>query len=228
MALADTGSAPYAPLKGVTSLIEQARGKGFATPVTVSSITRLGIEASLARRTLATLKLLDLLDDEGELTPTMKAIKLAPTATFQATLADWLREAYKPIFAHVEPTDEAQKVADQFRYYEPQGQRNRMVSLFLGLCAYAGLIEKVPPMPRGGGNKAKAGPKGAKPDAAKEGKSKTQENLTSPTPKLGDARQRYVDMLLAKAAEQAEPDATLLDRIERALGIAASSEVSTS
>jgi hypothetical protein len=37
---------------------------------------------------------------------------------------------------------------------------------------------------------------------------------------LSGARERYVEMLLAKAAQSDQPDDRLLDRIERALGIA--------
>jgi hypothetical protein len=67
----------------------------------------------------------------------------------QGVLVEWLHNVYAPIFQYVDPaTDDVQRVIDQFRNYEPVGQRNRMVTLFLGLCERAGIIEAVPPIPR--------------------------------------------------------------------------------
>jgi Family of unknown function (DUF5343) len=148
MALADTGPAPYAPDRAVGLVIDYARDKSLATPVTASTLARIGVEKSLAQRTLSTLKQLDLLTDAGELTPTMNKIRTAPTDALQAVLQEWLRETYKPIFTYVEPTDDVPRIIDQFRHYSPEGQRNRMVTLFLGLCVRAGMIEKEPPIPR--------------------------------------------------------------------------------
>ena len=36
--------------------------------------------------------------------------------------------------------DDVKKVSEAFRGYKPEGQRSRMVSLMIGLFAYAGLI----------------------------------------------------------------------------------------
>ena len=51
-----------------------------------------------------------------------------------------LRAAYRPIFAFVDPaTASHDEIRDAFRGFTPVGQQQRMVTLFLGLCAYAGL-----------------------------------------------------------------------------------------
>lgn len=233
MALADTGPAPYAPTKAVLLMINLYRVKTIAVPITAAAIHRHGVEESLARRTLSSLKQLDLLDDDGNPTPTMKKIKVAGDDQFKAVLADWLREAYKPIFTYCDPSD-LEKVSTQFRHYEPTGMRNRMVTLFLGLCAAADLIEKVPAMPRSsqtsrGTTQRTAKPKDTKPNDTKLKETVGKEHQVEhrDTPNVEDARARYVDLLLAKAAEQDEPPDELLDRIERALGIAPK-EASTS
>jgi len=229
MALGDTGQAPYAPARAVLLVIDRYRDKGLTVPVTVVTLNRLGIEESLARRTLASLKQLDLLDESAAPTPTFDTIKKASTADLQSILEQWVRAAYAPIFSFVEPTDEVQRIIDQFRHYEPAGMRNRMVTLFLGLCAAAGIIPEVPPIPRVG---ATAAGTVSNATAKRQGRRKLPnqrtpppdpKGITPPTSKLPvadtDVRQRYVDLLLAKAAEQDTPDPELLDRIERALGI---------
>jgi len=219
MALEEDGKAPYAPVNAVMLMIELFREKTLTLPITAASIHRAGVEESLARRTLASMKQLDLLDDDGNPTPTMQKIKVAGTDEFQAVLADWLREAYKPIFTYCEPT-ELEKVTKQFRHYEPVGMRNRMVTLFLGLCATAGLIDKVPSMPRGRvakGTTPKPPPR-AKDIAAKLKADKTKADETI-TPATQTAIDRYAAMLMAKAEALDDPPADLLDRIERAIGI---------
>ncbi len=231
MALADKGPAPYAPVKAMMTMIGLFRDKTIPLPITTTSIERAGVEASLARRTFAAMKQLDLLFDDGNPTPTMQKVRVAGTDSYQAVLADWLREAYKPIFLYVDPAaDDVQKVTDQFRHYEPAGMRNRMVTLFLGLCAEAGLISQVPPMPRAKttGVKVPVQPRSKKIERQRFRGGSNGNGNKKPAPArppaaavqgLDAARQRYVDLLLTKASE-GDPSADLLDRIERALGIA--------
>lgn len=223
MALDVSGPAPYAPVRAITMVIEFARNKGIKQ-VDLVALERIGIEASLVRRTLAALKQLDLLNEEGQPTETFEKIRLAPSDQYHVVLAEWLQEAYKPILTYVEPTSEVQKIVDQFRPYEPAGQRNRMATLFLGLCAYSGLIEEPPPMPRGA---KRSGAPSKKAASTTRATTKSEGTRTppagpkhNPPPDTGGVRQRYVDLLLEKAAEQDTPDPELLDRIERALGIA--------
>ncbi len=219
MPLTESGPAPYAPWTAVERVIEHARDKGLSFPLTTEKVARLGVEDSLSRRTLAAVKQLDLVDDEGLEAPTLERIRLAPTSDLQTVLAEWVQNAYQPIFAHVDASDEVQKIADQFRYYEPSGMRNRMVSLFLGLCTMAGLIPAMPIMPRGrGGKKTDQKGKGVtKPTAKATVPPKTPPREEKPITKT--ARDRYADFLLDKARSQDNPDPELLDRIERALGI---------
>jgi hypothetical protein len=58
-----------------------------------------------------------------------------------------LKGAYAEVFAFVDPAkDDDIKIRDAFRSYNPAGQQERMVTLFQGLCAAAGLIpEKAAP-----------------------------------------------------------------------------------
>lgn len=220
MALAENGKAPYAPVSAVMLMIELFREKSIPLPITAAAIHRAGVEESLARRTLATMKQLDLLDDDGNPTATFQKIKVAGPDKYQAVLQEWLQEAYKPIFTYCEPAD-TEKVSTQFRHYEPTGMRNRMVTLFLGLCAAAGLIEKMPAMPRtrvAKGTTPRQPPK-AKHVASKLERDRTRVEPPQPDPATQASIDRYADMLMKKAESMDEPPADLLDRIERALGI---------
>ena len=222
MALETTGTAPYAPARTIIALIDQYRDKGLPTPITKTTLQRAGVEESLSARTLQALRILDLIDDDGQPTETLTAIGLAKTEDLPSVLAGWVQAAYREVFAFINATDDVQRITDQFRHYQPAGMRNRMVTLFLGLCAKAELIPELPKMPR----TTKLAPKFTpKPKAASTPKAdppppKEHSRHASDDSALTDARQRYIDILLARAADSPDLDVDLLDRIERAIGIA--------
>lgn len=148
------GPAPYAPPATVLHVIDRWRNLRMSTPFTTDVLERAGVTASLSPRTLQALKLLDLLDEDGEPTEMMQDLSTARSDEFTARLEAILRAAYEDVFAFVDlENDPYERAEDAFRNYTPRGQRPRMVTLFLGLCEAAGL--KVPqPSARG---KKKAG-----------------------------------------------------------------------
>src|SRR5205823_3363705 len=98
---------------------------------------------SLAPRTLQTLKLLNLIDDDGHPTDEFVELRKVPSDQYKERLASLLRVAYADLLAHVDPTkDEYERIREGFRVYNPPGLRDRMVTLFLGLSEYAGLISE--------------------------------------------------------------------------------------
>ena len=219
MALGTEGVAPYAPSRTIVGLIEQYRDKDLPTPITKTTLERAGVEASLSSRTLQALKILDLIDDDGEPTDTMKAIRVATTTDLPSVVAGWVQAAYREILAFVNPDADVQRIADQFRHYKPMGMRPRMVTLFLGLCAYAQLIPELPKMPRTSKPATNGKATTAKPKTSPVVEQRAPVNKDKTPPPPGDALQRYIDMLLTKAAQSDELDGALLDRIERALGM---------
>ncbi len=209
-----TDSWPYAPSKAVVGIIEGYRKTGFGgLPVTDATIERGGVSKSLIPRTKAALRRLDLIDEEGRPTDQFETLKNAPGDEFLPRLGEWLRSTYAPIFAFCDPSSAtAAEVEDAFRGYKPEGQRPRMTSLFLGLCEYAKIIESAPSKPRGRHAQA-----GTQPKTAAAAKPPTTPPVV---PAVSPAKQQYLDMLLERANAQTELDPDLLDRIERALGIA--------
>jgi hypothetical protein len=134
-------AAPYAPPATVLQVINSLRDRGLTTPITSDVLLRAGISESLVPRTLRSLIGLELIGDDGYLTPAMESLRRAASSEFKARLAEHVRAVYEEVFQFTDPAkDDSKRIADAFRVYEPIGQRGRMVTLFLGLCEAAGII----------------------------------------------------------------------------------------
>lgn len=133
--------APYAPTSAILDIVRRYRERGLQSPVTSEVLARAGVSESLIPRTLQALQTLDLLNADGTPTSVLEGLRLAPEAEFQRRLEDWLKASYADVFSFVDPTkDDATRIRDAFRSYQPVGQQERMVSLFQGLCSAAGLV----------------------------------------------------------------------------------------
>lgn len=140
MSIEQNGPAPYAPPSALLSLLEAVRDRDLPTPYSVDVLVRAGVTEALAPRVLKTLRLLDLIDDENQPTQQLLDLAKAGSSDYKARLADVIRSAYADVFRYVDPgQDSMEKIQDQFRHYTPRGQRERMVTLFLGLCEFVGL-----------------------------------------------------------------------------------------
>lgn len=139
MAVTADRPAPYAPTKAILGIIDRYR-HGLRPPITTDVLARAGISDSLISRTLQTLITLDLINEDGAPTPTLEGIRMAPEAEYKKRLEDWVKGVYADVFSYVDPTrDDETRIRDAFRTYQPVAQQPRMVSLFQGLCAAAGL-----------------------------------------------------------------------------------------
>jgi len=139
------GSTPYAPTKAITEVIERYRNPGLPHPLTVESLGRVGVSASLGPRVLQTFKIFGLITDDGKFTSEFETLRTAPTPDFKPKLVELLRSIYAEVFSVVEPAGATwEEVRDAFRGFTPHGQINRMVSLFLGLLEYAEYGESLP------------------------------------------------------------------------------------
>lgn len=162
--------APYAPSKAVTGVIDRYRDRGLPDPLTTGNLEQVGVPASMAPRTLQALRFLGLVDEGGNRLESFEQLKRAKTDEYPAMLAEIVRAAYLPVFTVVDPaTDTDTAVADAFRGYEPQAQREKMLALFRGLCVAAGIIERTG-RPKGGApKKPTGGALAAKPRPPKKG-----------------------------------------------------------
>jgi hypothetical protein len=150
MAMRVDGPAGYAPTKTVVQILDRMRATGLPTPLTLDSLVRIGVSKSLAPRTLQTLRLLDLVDEQGSATEALEDLRRAPNAEFKSKLVALLKSVYSDVFAILEPSGASyEQVQDAFRGFTPAGQRDRMVTLFLGLLQYAEYGGDLPTAPRG-------------------------------------------------------------------------------
>jgi hypothetical protein len=80
------------------------------------------------------------MDASGAPSETFERLRLAPHAEFQTRLGEWLNTTYSDVLAYLNPaTATEMDLRDAFRNYKPIGQQGRMVSLFSGLYAAAGI-----------------------------------------------------------------------------------------
>jgi len=141
--------APYTAAGTILDLIERGRSRGLPTPVTSEVLVRAGIAETMIPRTLQSLQILDLIDENGQPTQTFENLRVAPESELKSRFEDWLKYAYADVFAFVDLSkDDETRIRDAFRSYQPAGQQHRMALLFQGLCAAAGLIPEKPPKAR--------------------------------------------------------------------------------
>lgn len=158
MVMKVAGPAGYAPGKTITALIDRFRNAGLPSPLTIESLQRVGVTASLAPRTLQTLKLLDLVDEQGRTTQQFQDLRRASTAEFKSELITLLKSVYADVFEVVEPASATlEQIQDAFRSFTPQGQRDRMVSLFLSLLEYTEYSDSLPSVRASSGTRPAGG-----------------------------------------------------------------------
>jgi hypothetical protein len=135
--------APYAPILNVVEFIHTVRDRDMPQPVTPATLQAIGIPEGNAPRTLQALKFLHVLQEDGFYDAAAQRLKLAGTDEYPEILAELVRDAYQLVFKVVDPaSDPEYRIADAFRQYQPDGQRSRMVTLFMGLCAEAGIVTR--------------------------------------------------------------------------------------
>ncbi|MBT1605309.1 DUF5343 domain-containing protein [Curtobacterium flaccumfaciens] len=132
------GTAPYAPASSVLDVIMARRKDPTLRYFDNEALEKLGIRESLVPRTAQALRLLDLLTDDGFVTPTFEGLISAPPGDLPRALEKLIRRAYKPIFEDLDPTVASTNALEQaFALFQPPGQRSRMVSMFQGLMRAA-------------------------------------------------------------------------------------------
>jgi hypothetical protein len=228
MPIEPLGPAPYAPPATVLTTLKWHWQKGLPTPITTEVIERIVESESLAPRVTKTLRLFELVDDEGQPTPQFQELAHAPTEDdFKARLAAIVQVAYADVIQYIDfDTVSTEQIEGQFRRYTPRGQVERMAVLFRGLCLYTGLMagssDEAHTVMQPTRNRR---PKPATPRTPKgggDGDQGSKEREDAPPPvALTDAKSRYLNLLLKQADENPTPE--LFDRIERVLGVAPTS-----
>lgn len=233
MTLQPDGQMPYAPAKVITGLMDKHRFQTLRSPVDAALLKRHGVTDSLIPRTLASLRLLGLIDTSGTTTSAFETLRRASEEQYQEEVAGLLHQVYASVFEVLDmnnPTPTA--LANAFRLAEPAGQRPRMISLFTGLCEYAGLMS---PQVRKSRVPSSSTPKSPSPATKTSRKvtpvvapkvpAQTDQNPGGggggkPDEVSVDAMRRlYFDALIEKFKASDGTDGELLDRIDRLVGL---------
>lgn len=134
--------APYAAPGTVMAVVQRYRDRDLPTePFTPQMLVEIGVPTGSSHRTLRTLEYLGLVDPgTNEVTPTWKNLRIATDEEFTSAFEAVVRKAYADVFTVVDPARDSQtQISNMFRRYAPATQRDRMVTLFLGLCEAAGI-----------------------------------------------------------------------------------------
>lgn len=190
---------------------------------------RLGYPESYANRTLRSLRMLDLITDDGAPTDALKELQRASDEEFVSRLEQVVRTGYAEVFQAVDPaTSSESQIETAFRFYSPQAQRDKMVALFMGLCDAAGILppDKAPPRRsmrvekdsaarRSSGGDPGTGSRAARRSGSTNGERKTPDPKPPVVTDKAALKTKYIEVLIEKAA--ASDDDKLLDRIEALL-----------
>ncbi len=141
MSLQPNGPAPYTTVSAFTTVIDWFRDKGGSGTIDAETVVRAGVSESLGRRTIQSLRLLDLIDGQGQPTAQFKDFaQIRGEDEYKSRLQEWLRAEYAEVLQFCDPsTDSYDRIVEAFRGYEPAGQRRGMASLMIGLWKHSGL-----------------------------------------------------------------------------------------
>ena len=142
MKLEHGGNAPYTSGTALIAVLDWFRERaGEGARIDQSTLGRIGVPDSIGSRTLSSLALLGLIDENSM--PTSEWVKMSKVRgddEYRDTFQQWLREAYSDVLSFCDPTsDDYAKIVQGFLGYKPVGQRKAMASLLVSLWKHAGL-----------------------------------------------------------------------------------------
>ena len=94
--------APYAPADSVLKVLHHIRDKQAPTRLDQRSLSMMGIPDGNVGRVLLAMRFLQLIDEEGLPTPTLRRLERSGTE-YAGLLAEVLRAAYSVVFEYVNP-----------------------------------------------------------------------------------------------------------------------------
>lgn len=133
--------APYTTASAAVTIMEAFRERGLPGPINGDVLIKVGVPESLVRRTLQSLRDLELIGKNGNPTEVWTALRQTRgDEEYRARLQAWLRDVYQDILTYGDPSrDSLSQIQEAFRTYQPAGQRKAMAALLVGLWRYAGL-----------------------------------------------------------------------------------------
>jgi hypothetical protein len=136
--MAENKIRPYAAVGNVRDLLRRYRNRNLPETIGQETLSLAGVPEGMISRTLVTFKFLGLLNEASEPTELWKALNDVDEGSYPEMLSRIIRAAYADTFEHIDPsTDSQDRIRAFFQQYQPKSQIDRMVTLFLALCADA-------------------------------------------------------------------------------------------
>jgi hypothetical protein len=208
---------PYISFKTLTNLLERLKEKHIPPRIDRSYLS--GMSNGYQSQVIAALRWLDLIGDNGEVTPL-----LGDLATDEARrpelIGDLLRDRYGRIVALGDQNATQGQLEEAFREFGVSGSTLRKaIAFYLNAAQFAEMRVsphfKTPPVRSADGKPATRKPKAT---AGRDPKAEEGGEVPEAGAKPTNLQSRYVEMLLKKVETQEQMDDALLDRIEKLLG----------
>jgi len=136
---------PYSPGNRTVDVVSRIHEGKTPQVLTLKALQSLGVPEGNAARVQKTLRFLGLITPEHQLDGAAVRLRKATSDEYQGTLAELIRAAYQPIFESYDPaTATDTDLNNAFKPYDPAGQRQNMIGLFMPLCREAGLAPQSP------------------------------------------------------------------------------------
>ena len=222
-------SAPYMSFQSFRNLLDQLSGQ-HVLPDTFDRSFFGQVSGSLVAQTRGTLKFFDLIDETYRPTDRLRALMVADEQVRISGLRELARIKYASVLDLGSNATQGQ-LEQEIRKTGLNGQSiTKAVTFYLGLAEYTGLpvspyFKKTSP-PRSSasasGNGARRGSRRKKPPAKVQSPPTNETDSGSTGEPLEEKKLRYIDMLmkLAEGADNGDAQQDLLDRLEKALGMA--------
>ena len=203
---------PYFPWPALPALAQRMATHGPPTRIDKSYLDNQsgGMQTAI----LSGLRWLRLIQEDGRLTDAFIQLAEADEAGRKEVITNLLRARYGPIIELGTRNATQLELEEAFRTeFGAQGEtRRKGISFYLKAAAYAGVpVSRNWKPPRATVVRSARRKAGQRRTAGGEAVPSANSHPRS------DLRRRYVEMLMAKAEAQDEPDDKLLDRIETAL-----------
>jgi hypothetical protein len=215
---------PYLPWTTFQNITDELRGKGLPPQLDKSAIQ--GKSGGTQAQYLAALQFFDFIDGDNVPTERFKTYVANPEAR-PDLMRDFLAERYASVLALGKTATPAHLDAE-IRSFGVAGDTARKAqAFFLNAAKFAG-IELSPYYPKTRPQRSRRSTSGGSSRSTRRSTSqqKPAEQNGGDAPQGGDAKSRYIDLLLKKAEDDLDPE--LLDRIERVIGVASQAETTSS
>ena len=138
---------PYPPAAKTVGVVRRIHEGTAGSNLSQKQLVSLGIAEGNSDRVQKALRFLGLVDAEGTLTPLAIRLRKATSDEYPTLLAEIVRSAYAPVFV-LYPDPGAASAIDMnnaFKPYDPAGQRQNMIALFMALCREASMAQGAAP-----------------------------------------------------------------------------------